>query len=308
MSRLTVSVVIPSYSKKRGQDLLACIASLRHQSTLPHEIVVVLDSKVEGSLTFLTFENVRAIVCKEEGVSSARNVGVKASSGDIVAFIDDDAIAERDWLKNLLSNYDDQYVVGVGGKIIPAWEKGRPTWFARELDWVVGCSYAGMPEKKTTMRNPIGCNMSFRRNVFKTIGYFRESIGRVGARLVGSEEAELCIRLRSEAPEAKVVYDPSAVVLHKVAAERATIIYLVKRSFYEGLSKKLMNEMNLSKPQLMSTERKYLDYMIRVSIPSRLRSICKSNIGQLLTLILSTFAVFAGYLAYPLYLKSRSDG
>jgi glycosyltransferase involved in cell wall biosynthesis len=307
MSRLTVSVVIPSYSEKRSQDLLACIASLRHQSMPPNEIVVVLDRKVESTLTFLTLENVRVVVCKEEGVSSARNVGVNAASGDIVAFIDDDAIAERDWLKNLLSNYDDQYVVGVGGKIIPAWEKGRPTWFARELDWVVGCSYAGMPEKKTTMRNPIGCNMSFRRNVFKTIGYFRESIGRVGTRLVGSEEAELCIRLRSEAPEAKVVYDPSAVVLHKVAAERATIIYLVKRSFYEGLSKKLMNEMNLSKPQLMSTEMEYLDYMIRVSIPSRLRSICKSNIGQLLTLILSTFAVFAGYVAYPVYLKSRSD-
>jgi len=154
-----------------------------------------------------------------------------------VAFIDDDAVADREWRGNLLKNYEVSEVVGVGGLIKPLWEGDRPGWFPEELDWVVGCSYKGLPNCKAFVRNPIGCNMSFRREVFEKVGYFRSDVGRFGKRLLSGEEPEFSMRIFRRFPEAKIVYDPSAVVYHKVSGNRLGLRYLFVRSFNEGVQK-----------------------------------------------------------------------
>ncbi len=147
-------------------------------------------------------------------------------------------------------------VIGVGGAIEPVWLEGRPAWFPEEFDWVVGCTYHGMPQTQTGVRNLIGCNMSFRREVFGLVGGFRDGIGRVGTRPVGCEETEICIRINHRWPNRKLLYDPQARVNHRVPPNRATWHYFRTRCFSEGLSKSLVTQYVGSKDGLAS-ERTY---------------------------------------------------
>jgi len=123
------------------------------------------------------------------------------------------------------------------------------------------------------VRNPIGRNMSFRRYVFEKVGYFKGHIGRFGKRLVGSEEAEFSARLLGRIPNTRIIYDPSAVVYHKVPKSRTSFRYLMKRSFCEGVSKRLMKRLNSNSTDVLSVEKQYLKYLFKVSITLRLRQI-----------------------------------
>src|SRR5262249_47582484 len=92
------------------------------------------------------------------------------------------------------ATYLDARGVGVGGLVKPAFEAGRPDWFPPELDWVVGCSYQGMPVRSAPVRNFIGANMSFRREIVADLHGFSTGLGRVGTTPLGCEETELCLR------------------------------------------------------------------------------------------------------------------
>jgi len=241
-------------------------------------------------------EDVKVITSQKRGLSNARNAGVRSAKGEIIAFVDDDAIADKNWLENLVRNYDDPNVVGVGGLIKPWWQDGYPVWFPEELNWIVGCSYKGLPERKARIRNPIGCNMSFRKNVFEEVGYFRSDIGRFGKRLLAGEEPELSMRILESIPNSKIMYEPFAVVHHRVGKKRKSLKYLWERSFYEGVSKASIRNPRKGFSSALSTENEYLKYLLRNAIPSRLRRIY--NIGslcQLVVLLFSLSAVFVGF-------------
>lgn len=158
--------------------------------------------------------------------------------GDMIAFLDDDAVADRDWLETLIPHYEEHKVIGVGGKIEPMYLKGRPAWFPEEFDWVVGCTYRGLPETVAAVRNLIGCNMSFRREVLELTGGFQVNIGRIGKHSMGREndETELCIRSSKRIQGSILLYVPQARVRHRVTPERASWRYLLRRCYSEGLS------------------------------------------------------------------------
>ena len=291
-------MVISTYSIDRSSYVLACIKSLEKQVLLPNEIFLVLDPD-ENLIEFYKSRvprDVKIIVSEGYGLSNARNTGVKIATGEIITFIDDDAVAEKNWLKNLVINYDNPHVVGVGGHIRPLWENGRPFWFPEELDWIIGCSYKGFPDSKTFIRNPIGCNMSFKKQIFKRVGYFRNTIGRVGKMLIGSEEMEFSLRILEKIPRAKIIYDPSAIVYHMVSKNRTNLKYLIKRSFFEGVSKALISDCISNPSKVLSTEYNYLRHLLTVAIPYRLKRFYNlESFSQLLTLMLSVSFVLVGY-------------
>jgi glycosyltransferase involved in cell wall biosynthesis len=294
-----VSVIISAYTTERYCDLQKCIASLRNQVVLPYEIILVVDpdKRLKDFFSSKLPPDIKIIASEKCGLSNARNVGVKLASGNIIAFIDDDAVADRNWLKFLIVNYDDPCVVGVGGYINPIWSNKRPKWFPKEFDWIVGCSYKGLPEVKSCVRNPIGCNMSFRKDAFNHVGYFLESIGRTGKKLTAGEEAEFSIRLLNTIPNAKIIYDPFAIVHHKVPKERTSVTHFIKRSFYEGFSKaQISRKSNLN--SLANLESHYSKYLLLVSFPSKLRQINKlHSMLELSAILMAILSVLIGYSA-----------
>lgn len=253
------SVVICAYSLDRWQDLREAITSLQQQTVAPREIIVVIDHNDDLlALAGKTFPEIMVMPNRgTRGLSGARNTGVAAASGDVVAFLDDDARAAPKWLEHFREHYRRADVLGVGGAVLPDWAGGRkPSWFPAEFLWVVGCSYRGQPTSLQPVRNLIGANMSYRRDALRAAGPFREGIGRVGLRPMGCEETELGIRVLNAFPAEQVLYDPAAIVWHRVPRSRMGPRYFLQRCYAEGLSKALVAQL-VGQQRGLSSERAY---------------------------------------------------
>jgi GT2 family glycosyltransferase len=242
--RTGASVVVCAYTERRWDVLCASLAAAARQLDGGDQLMLVIDHN-EALL-----ERARAELhgvdivdnTRSRGLSGARNTALEKVTGDIVVFLDDDAVPRDGWLAALRAPYRDDDVFAVGGWASPAWpDGGRPDRIPPELDWVVGCSYEGMPRSRSPIRNLMGCNMSFRSHVFDLVGGFDEGVGRVGTTPLGCEETELCIRLRQERPDVEIIFEPDAIVDHSVTVDRTTWRYLRKRAYAEGISKALIS-------------------------------------------------------------------
>ncbi len=233
------SIVICAYTELRWADIGRAIESARTQTAPPLELILVIDhNEALARRARAAWPDITIVDSSgPRGLSGARNTGVEAAAGEIVAFLDDDATAAPEWLAELVSPYDHAAVVATGGYAEAAWDAGRPGWFPPEFDWVVGCSYVGLPRGRARVRNPIGSTMSFRRAAVLEAGGFHADVGRVGTQPTGGEETELCIRIRRLHPEAGVIHVPAARIRHRVPAARGTFAYFRSRCFQEGRSK-----------------------------------------------------------------------
>jgi O-antigen biosynthesis protein len=237
-----VSVVVCVYTERRWTDICLGMAALEAQTRPPAEVLVIADHADDLlQRVRLAFPRVRVLPNGgPRGLSAARNTGVAAARSEIVAFMDDDALPAPDWLEHLVAPYVDPDVVAVGGAAEPAWPVERPAWFPPEFDWVVGCSYRGLPIHRSEIRNLMGCNMSFRADVLADDPGFPIGVGRVGSRPMGCEETELCIRIRQRRKGARIIFEPRAMVQHRVTPERARWDYFLARCYAEGASKALV--------------------------------------------------------------------
>jgi GT2 family glycosyltransferase len=250
-----ISVVVCAFTDRRWEDVHAAVASLRAQRHEPHEIILSVDHNPElHSRLRASMPDVVVVQNRHApGLSGGKNTGAGLARGEVVAYLDDDAVADPDWLTVLAAGYTDPSVIGVGGLTLPLWPSAspsrdlavvratgrRPRWFPEEFDWTVGCTYRGM--SPGPVRNLMGGNCSFRAEAFEVAGGFTPGIGR-GAqkRPLGCEETEFCIRLSRHRPDSVLLFDNRAVIWHRVPPERARFGYFRARCYAEGLSKALV--------------------------------------------------------------------
>ncbi len=299
---LRVSAIVCCYTQRRWADLLAALESLRGQSLPPVEVLVVVDycppllERLRCDVPWVT-----AIPnAGEQGLSGARSTGVQAAVGEVVALLDDDAVAAPDWLERFTREYADPDVIAVGGHTEPAWTVGRPRWFPREFDWVVGCSYLGLPAQRTSVRNVFGGNMSIRREPLIQLGGFHGELGKRGERPLGCEETELCIRAHARFPESKVLYQPLAVIRHRVPRERCSLGYFVRRCFHEGLSKAAVTRI-AGRYLALTTERSYVCSVLPRGVlrgmSDAVRRRRSGGISRALAITSGLAVTFGGYVA-----------
>jgi GT2 family glycosyltransferase len=241
----------------------------------------------------------------QSGLSGARNTGIAAAAGEIVAFLDDDARGSASWLKWLVAPFDDSTVAGVGGRADPVWPTSAPNTLPSELLWIVGCSYTGLPTERAAVRNVIGCSMAFRREYFVELGGFSLDAGRVGALPLGCEETEFCIRLQQADVTARVVYEPRSVVHHTVAADRVRWSYIARRSYFEGISKAALSR-RVGTASSLSAESSYLVRVLPPALVRELAHVGRGGVTRGAAIITSVLSVVTGYLVGRLRARSMT--
>jgi glycosyltransferase involved in cell wall biosynthesis len=250
-SRPTVSVIIPAYTLARWDLLCRAVESAEKQSCLPLEVLVCIDNNDElleiSKRRWDGYESPSGVPIRvlandvvhdsshldahakahgarrRFGAGDTRNCAARVASGEILAFLDDDAAAFPDWVESLLPVYDDPSVHAVGGPPLPDFETARPDWMPLEFDWVFGCAYNGLPQTTSATRHLIGANMSVRADTFSRINGFHS---------IDFDDMDMCHRVAALAGPGSVMYEPRALVHHYVPAERVSWTYFWHRCLY----------------------------------------------------------------------------
>ncbi len=233
------SVVIATHTLQRREALTGAVASALGQQPPPREVVVTVDNN--GDLYNWVCKKLPDTVPVHNegrrGASATRNAGARMAAGNILAFLDDDAVAEPGWLQSLTAPLSRADVLGVGGKVDPVWVGRAPRWMPEEFLWVVGASYRGLPGTASSVRNVWSENMAVGRTDFWAIGGFREGFGKTGNRSQ-PEDTDFCIRLTAALDDGRTWwYEPSARVGHSVPLSRGTLQFFVRRCYNEGQGK-----------------------------------------------------------------------
>jgi GT2 family glycosyltransferase len=258
----SMAVVVCTSSVQRVPLLTACVDSLLNGQRLPDELFIVVDTNpsLADELDGLLPPAAQLLRCDGAGLSAARNVGISACNADVVAFLDDDATADPHWLLALSEAFAaDPQLIGAGGPVLPRWD-AEQKWMPDELLWVVGCTYAGHRRDPGPIRNPIGCNMAFRRHQLTAVGGFETSFGKRRGALSTCDETELALRLERKHGTGRIHYVPGARVHHMVPASRVSWRLLMQRSLSEGVAKGRLKRQFAGAP--LATERGYVRLLV----------------------------------------------
>jgi glycosyltransferase involved in cell wall biosynthesis len=297
---MKVSVVVCTYSEGMYEHLQDCLESLRSQTHDDVEIITVVDGN-EGLAERITadYDDVPEITvhCNDEnvGLSASRNNALEYATGDVIAFIDDDAVADEEWIEELVAAYEEQDALAVGGQMTPIWVAGKPEFLPEEFYWLIGVTHKGFADGAGEVRNTFGSNISFRREAFEELGGFDENLGRKGDNQVQGEETEIAARMYEEYGE-RVWYTPDAKVGHKVFDYRTDPVWLLKRAFWQGYSKRVMDDLVDDDGQ----EGEFLKQLLLNFVPNRLAGLVRkpslTDAEQLVMLVVLTAAVGFGFL------------
>lgn len=218
-----VSVSVVVCTRNRLEQLAQCLRSLQNLSQPPHEIVVVDNAPNSDTTRLLIAQmpGIQYVLEPRPGLSVARNTGIRHSTGDIIAFTDDDVIVHPDWITRLQQSFHHPKVMAATGLVLPAeleteaqliFEKGLEGFSQGYLPLIFDTQFFEQSQHQGVPVWDIGAgaNMAFRRKAFELVGDFDE---RLGAGASGcSEDSELWYRLLAEGWLCR--YEPTAVVFH----------------------------------------------------------------------------------------------
>jgi glycosyltransferase involved in cell wall biosynthesis len=238
-----VSVIVCTHD--RPAYLRACLESLAAQRADAGSFeVIVVDSAsppagAAAIASLAARHGARLLVAPRPGLSLARNLGARAARGGWLAYIDDDATADADWVAAIAAaGRGEPAPAAIGGRILPRFEAQLPAWWPPEL---VGVLTVLTHDRAGTVGldlprgvEPYGANFIVRADALAAIGMFPEGLGRIGKRLLSNEESLVLRRLRDAG--GRIAYDPAVIVTHSIQAERLSPAWLLRRQFWQGVS------------------------------------------------------------------------
>lgn len=204
--RPRVSVVVASYNGAATLD--RCLRSLT-RLTYPHyEVVVINDGSTDESQEIIARFPVHAITVPNGGLSRARNLGIEAATGDMVAFLDSDAWADPDWLHYLVTAIEEHGAAAAGG---PNLSPPGDGFIAQCIDCAPGNPTHVLLDDERAEHVP-GCNMAFRKDALQAINGFAPR------HRVAGDDVDVCWKLLARGD--RIVFSPAAFVWHH---RRATV-------------------------------------------------------------------------------------
>jgi glycosyltransferase involved in cell wall biosynthesis len=237
MPQPTLSIILPTYN--RVALVRNAIAALLRQ-TAPYgsyEIIVVDNNSSDGTseaVAEIADPRLRLIREPRQGLSYARNAGIEAARAPILAFTDDDVEAAPGWVETIVSALDAHpQVDGVGGRVLPAWIRQRPSWLTREHWAPLALQDHGDRRRIFDQARPtglVGANVAFRRGVFERIGLFSKDLQRVKEGIGSTEDHDLLSRLYGAG--GRMLYEPKMLVVARVQPDRYDRGY--HRRWHEG--------------------------------------------------------------------------
>jgi glycosyltransferase involved in cell wall biosynthesis len=252
MGQIKVSIITTVYTPERLKDISELLDSLAAQTYKNTETLVVAERSVELAdsikkyIADKGYPSMRVLFNEGEwGSYPSRNLAIGEARGDIIAFVDDDALPFPNWVEQTVKVYDeDSSVAGVTGPILPLWQDKSMKWFPRELYWIFSCTYREVAGR-TEVRNGFCTNLSFRREAFDSCGRFKPSLvgggwGRSDWQQPAAQETEFCLRVTRGIGK-RIVYDPNVRVRHKVYGYRLSSGFLARRAYWEGYAKAMLN-------------------------------------------------------------------
>jgi len=243
-----ISAVICSYNREKYirlsiDSLIAQTLDEEH-----YEILLVDNGSTDSTKEIVESSylgrvvNFRYIYEPELGLSRARNRGLKEALGRYVAYLDDDAIADPDWLEHILRAFDErknENPGSVGGRVDPIWEIPRPVWLADQMqNPLTILNLSDTPIRLTPQQWLAGANIAFPKSVLEEVGGFREDLGRIGNNLLSNDE--YLLKKQLEAKSHFFYYYPDIRVQHHVPASRLNKKFFFRRYFWQGISNVVM--------------------------------------------------------------------
>jgi glycosyltransferase involved in cell wall biosynthesis len=230
-----VSVVI--CTRDRPELLRRVLASLEEQTIERSRFEVIVVDNGGGGIEELARTAGADIVVREHepGLSRARNAGWRVAASELVAYLDDDAIAEKDWLEQALRVYDERNraVAAMGGPALPLWDTPPPAWFPEDVE----NRWFGDTERVLALGESLsGLNVFFARALLHKLGGFDVRLGMRGDSIGVGEEADLFARMWAEDPHALAVYSPAIAIRHLVAPYKISVRYQLRRAVAYGES------------------------------------------------------------------------
>ena len=231
----SVSVIVPVRNGEHTiQPLLESLQKLDYDRNKV-EVIVVDGNSTDKTREIVKKYPVKLVTEKRIGLNLARNIGIKSSNGEIIAFTDSDCIVPPDWITRIVENFKDSKVSCVGGSA-KAFDSDFVSQYAdnsivRLMPFFT--KREELEKVKPFFRHPAGCNMAFRRKVAEEVGYFDERIQ------FGFDEVEFADRVCRAGY--KMILDPKVTVWHK---HRSTLGEFLKQNFQYGKGSGLVLKKN----------------------------------------------------------------
>lgn len=256
---MRATIAICTYN--RSDCLEECIrAVFEQQAEFDYEVIVVDNNSTDGTKSLVNdlqekYPSLRYVMEANQGLSFARNRALNEAKGDIVAFIDDDGVAEPGWIAGLVDAFVAPDVACAGGKIILDLPSEPPSWLDSSL-YPYLSAYDGGPEAKET-EEVYGCNFAVHRSTALELGGFSVGFGFTGENLLPGEDIDYCLRVRAAGH--KVMYTPSAIVRHKVSRSRLTKEWFLRRTRQQGRAAVLIGTVPKEHSDILKCVDEYAD-------------------------------------------------